>query len=102
MTKPRKKAPGKFAVPFNLRTPWTDSLRLELARADNAEGLALDRMARIVVKNALAGDMDCIEEIANRLQGKAGPSLSQSENEGLSKLIVEWGTKPKLIEHDPL
>lgn len=84
-------------IPFSLRTPWRDSLRLELTRADGPQGLALDRIARIVVHNALQGDMDCIAEIANRLDGKAAVQVAGGDAEHLNKLIVQWG--PKVIEH---
>jgi len=84
-------------VPYSLRTPWRDALRLELSRADGPSGLAIDRIARIVVNQALLGDMDCIYEIANRLDGKAAVQDLGGNAEGIQKLVVEWGSK--VIEH---
>jgi hypothetical protein len=54
---------------------WHDALHKALARyADKnlkiKAGEALDRIAAVVVENAIKGDRDSITEIANRLDGK--------------------------------
>lgn len=52
---------------------WETALTKALARySDNAvkAGEALDKIAEVVVRDALAGNRDAIVELANRLDGK--------------------------------
>lgn len=44
-------------------------------------GEALDKIAEVIVMGALAGDKDCWQEIANRLDGKPAQSLTLSGDE---------------------
>ena len=85
-----KKSPSQR----NQRPPtprlWRDALRVELARADGPTGTALERIARIVVHNALNGDAFAMREIAERLDGKVGPQPADEYDEPLQKLIVTW------------
>jgi vacuolar-type H+-ATPase catalytic subunit A/Vma1 len=91
--------------------PWRDALRLELARADGPQGTALERIARIVVNNALNGDMEAIYEVANRIDGKVAVQDSHEIGEPIQKLVVTWEaprerfeahqTSIKTIEHLP-
>ena len=87
---------------------WRDALRLELARADGPTGTALERIARIVVHDALNGDYVAIQEIANRIDGKVAVQENAGSDEPVQKLIVTWeGPAPavdraphtKVIEH---
>jgi|SRR5450755_2854262 hypothetical protein len=62
---------------------WRDAINKALARySRDAEdckinaGEALDKLAELVVKKALAGDKDSITEIACRLDGKPAQSLT--------------------------
>jgi hypothetical protein len=59
---------------------WQDALNKALARFESAElkvaaGQALDKIAEGVVAQALAGDKDSWQEIANRLDGKVPQAL---------------------------
>lgn len=66
-------------------TEWRDALRRALDRYDEEEeenydgiirrGQALARIATVVVKQALLGGKDAIQEISNRLDGKAHQSI---------------------------
>ena len=89
---------------------WRDAIRLELARADGPNGSTLERIARIVVNNALNGDFEAIQEIANRIDGKVAVQSEHEAGEPISKLIVTWeaprerveaGESMKIIEHAP-
>lgn len=89
---------------------WRDALRLELARADGPTGTALERIARIVVHDALNGDYVAIQEIANRIDGKVAVQENAGSDEPVQKLIVTWegpapavdrGHHTKTIEHQP-
>lgn len=89
---------------------WRDAIRLELARADGPSGTALERIARIVVNNALNGDFEAIQEVANRIDGKVAVQEHHEAGEPISKLIVTWesprerikaGEPMKIIEHSP-
>lgn len=100
---------------FGNKRPWKEALQMELSRASNGPaGDALQRIARIVVHNALNGDLECIAEIANRMDGKVAPQSDQRAEERLEKLIVLWGGTqnggavkpsvprgPAMIEHQP-
>lgn len=108
-----KKKPGlKAQLPLsnNQGRAWRDALRLELARADGPTGTALERIARIVVHDALNGDYIAINEIANRIDGKVAVQENTGGEEPISKLIVKWegpaaaGFKEpgKIIEHSPV
>lgn len=90
---------------------WRDAIRLELARADGPNGTALERIARIVVNNALNGDFEAIQEVANRIDGKVAVQAEHEAGEPISRLIVTWDhprekiedREPmKIIEHSPL
>lgn len=77
---------------------WRDALQIELVRADSkVSGPALHRIARIVVHNALNGDLECINEIANRLDGKPGIAMDPVQEEKIDKLIVQWGQGPRAL-----
>lgn len=88
---------------------WRDALRLELARADGPTGTALERIARIVVHDALNGDYVAINEIANRIDGKVAVQENAGDAEPVQRLVVSWGGlaaagRPeggKVIEHSP-
>jgi len=73
------------------RRMWRDALQLELSRMDGPQGRTLERIARVVVHNALHGDLDCIREIANRLDGKPAVQLDPVVEEKLERLVIEWG-----------
>ena len=66
---------------------WRDALRLELARADGPTGTALERIARIVVHDALNGDYVAINEIANRIDGKVNVQEAIGDSEPIQKQI---------------
>lgn len=86
---------------------WRDALRLELARADGPTGTALERIARIVVHDALNGDYTAINEIANRIDGKVAVQEVAGDAEPIQRLVVSWAgpaaagrpEDAKVIEH---
>jgi len=60
---------------------WKDALHYALVNYENKEagvkkGQALKRIAKKVVQRAIAGDMDCIHEIGNRLDGKPAQAIA--------------------------
>lgn len=64
------------------RLPWQQALKRALTRyaADNGEERpsyrkGLDRVAKQVVEDAIAGNKDAWQEIANRLEGKPGQTV---------------------------
>lgn len=62
---------------------WRGALNRALAQyqADGVpRGQALNRIAERVVRQALAGDRDCIAEIANRLDGKAVQGIAIAQD----------------------
>lgn len=76
---------------------WADALRKALAQyeADGIpQGQALSKIAERVVIQALAGEKDAIQEIGNRLDGKAAQSVEMSGPDGGP---VETITGVKLI-----
>lgn len=100
----KKKKP--LSKPQGLSTKaWRDALRLELARADGPTGTALERIARIVVHDALNGDYVAINEIANRLDGKVSIQEPIGDSEPIQRLVVTWEAPAELpapmrtIEH---
>jgi hypothetical protein len=65
---------------------WQDALVKALARYENSEakieaGQALDKIAEMVVMQALAGSKDAILEIGNRLDGKPAQVLIGDDDE---------------------
>lgn len=77
---------------------WRDALKMELFRADSkTAGKALERIARIVVHNALNGDLDCISEIANRLDGRPSTAVDTAVEDKIEKMIVQWGQSPRAL-----
>lgn len=59
---------------------WQDALTKALARFATPDGViqagqALDKIAELVVMQALAGDKDAIQEIGNRLDGKPAQAI---------------------------
>ena len=64
------------------RLPWQQALKRALTRyaADDGEEKpnyrrGLDRVAKQVVQQAVAGEKDAWQEIANRLEGKPGQAI---------------------------
>ena len=62
---------------------WRGALNRALAQYKEdgvPRGEALNRIAERVVRQALAGDKDCIAEIANRLDGKAVQGIAIAQD----------------------
>lgn len=75
-----------------LRKPWTDALNhaLKTYEDDKIEvKQALKAIAKEVVKRALQGDKDAVQEIGNRLDGKPSQVIAGPSEDGSHKLIVE-------------
>ena len=66
-------------------TQWREALERALARSCKTKaktvGAGLDKIADIVVKEALDGNKDAWQEIANRLDGKHAQSVQLSGDE---------------------
>ena len=70
------------------RLPWQQALKRSLTRyaAENGEESpnyrrGLDKIADQVVKDAVDGNKDAWQEIANRLEGKPGQTVTLEGNE---------------------
>ena len=70
------------------RLPWSQSLKRALTRLAAKEGeespnyrRGLDKMADQVVKDAVSGNKDAWQEIANRIEGKPAQSVTISGDE---------------------
>jgi hypothetical protein len=66
-------------------TQWRDALERALARSCKTKAKTvdkgLDKIADQVVKNALAGNKDAWQEVANRLDGKHAQAIEISGDE---------------------
>ena len=73
---------------------WREALRYALAQPydDVERGQALKAVAKTVVRHALKGDIHCIQEIGNRLDGRPAQSVELSSEEGnpVQFAIVRW------------
>lgn len=70
---------------------WETALRYALDNYESGtikKGLALREIAKVVVSKALAGDKDSVQEIGNRLDGKA-PQAITGENGGPLSIIIQ-------------
>lgn len=68
--------------------PWHDALRLELARAQKkGREPSLHLVARACIEKAMAGDMNAIKEIGDRLDGK--PHQSQTVETTVTQFVIE-------------
>ena len=56
--------------------PWADALRRAMARFDGGKENALNLIADQTVRAAVSGDQWAIQEIGNRMDGKAAQSLT--------------------------
>lgn len=58
--------------------PWREALRMELIQYESSEvprGLVLRKIAVKVIEAALGGDLGAVQEIANRMDGKATENI---------------------------
>lgn len=67
---------------------WTDAIRKALAR-----GKKLDVIAKKVVEMAVAGDMQAIKEIGDRLDGKSVQAITGEDGGPLTVEIVRFADK---------
>ena len=68
--------------------PWQDALRLELARAsDQGKEPLLNAVARACIAKAMAGDIQAIKEIGDRLDGK--PHQTQTLDTTNTVYVIE-------------
>jgi hypothetical protein len=95
-----KKGKGKALLKSSAQggKAWRDAIRLELARGDGPNGTTLERIARIVVNNALNGDFEAIQEIANRIDGKVAVQDHHEAGEPINRLVVTWEQPRERIE----
>jgi hypothetical protein len=70
--------------------PFRDALRMQLAAAgDNQK--ALRAIADALIASAMAGDMQAIKEIGDRLDGKPAQAIVGEDGEGnAGPLVVTW------------
>jgi hypothetical protein len=60
-----------------------------IARLQDAEGAALDRMVGAIIARAQEGDVPAFREIMDRVEGKAPQPIENSED-GAFKIEVSW------------
>jgi hypothetical protein len=53
------------------------------------QGKALRMIAEVVVKKALEGDRDAIQEIGNRLDGKPAQAIEHQGKDGAAAIIIQ-------------
>ena len=89
---------------------WADQIRKALIQYEDDQvkrGSALFKIAENVVRAALAGDKDAIQEIGNRLDGRAAQSLTVSGDEDrplinlVKMVVVRADAEANVIEHVP-
>ena len=87
---------------------WADQIRKALIQYEDDQvkrGSALFKIAENVVRAALAGDKDAIQEIGNRLDGRAAQSLTVSGDEDrplinlVKMVVVRADADANVIEH---
>ena len=87
---------------------WADQIRKALIQYEDDQvkrGSALFKIAENVVRAALAGDKDAIQEIGNRLDGRAAQSLTVSGDEDrplinlVKMVVVRADAGANVIEH---
>ena len=87
---------------------WADQIRKALIQYEDDQvkrGSALFKIAENVVRAALAGDKDAIQEIGNRLDGRAAQSLTVSGDEDrplinlVKMVVVRADAEANVIEH---
>lgn len=73
---------------------WQDALNKALARYESDDlkvkaGEALDKIAEKVVTQAIAGDKDSWQEIANRLDGKVPQAIIGGDDDDPALKVVQ-------------
>lgn len=73
---------------------WQDALNKALTRYESADlkvkaGEALDKIAEKVVTQAIAGDKDSWQEVANRLDGKVPQALIGGDDDDPALKVVQ-------------
>ena len=63
---------------------WFDALRKECVQRK-----ALDKIAKVLVDKAEAGEAWAIQEVANRFDGKPGQAVEVTGSDG-APLVVSW------------
>lgn len=81
---------GRPSGSLNKDKPFREALRKRIAQAKERPGV-LERIAGVLLKQAEAGDVQAIKEVADRLDGKVAQSLkSDSEGGPLQIQIVRF------------
>jgi hypothetical protein len=81
--------------------PWRDALRIAVNRDDPNEPKRkiLAALAEATVKAALAGDIQAIKEVADRLDGKAAqPVIGDDESDPVTVRTIITGV-PRAGDH---
>ena len=76
---------------------WRKALERALAEFDKTvdgerikEGDAINAIARTVIRQAIKGDIACIKEIGDRLDGRPKQAIDFGENDSLKSITVEF------------
>lgn len=78
--------------------PFADALRMEIAASgDNHK--ALRQIAKVLLAQAKAGDMEAIRELANRLDGKPTQQIEASITETKFALVPETADRASWEQH---
>jgi len=74
---------------------WRDALMLALHREESpgSKRTMLAAIADACVTAAVAGDMQAIKEIGNRMDGMPKQQLDVEPGEAMTSLVVRWATE---------
>ncbi len=90
----QRRAQGNSGPGLKGEKLWRDALRIELFRPDEKHNVKrLQMIAAKVVDLAIAGDMDAIKEIGNRIDGKPNMSVEHTGDGGGPIQYVIIGAK---------
>jgi hypothetical protein len=77
---------NKAAVGANHKKPKQITQKL-IARLNDSEGAAMDRLISALLAKAQEGDVVAIREVFDRVEGKATQPISNDEN---GTFVVSW------------
>jgi hypothetical protein len=88
-------------------SPFRDALRLALTRRDTEKSKALVNLANRLIDKAEEGDLQAIQEIANRLDGKPAQQLVHEGGDEPIRIVAVWGAvsdpdRPPPVDPGPL
>jgi len=76
---------------------FRDALSIAVNRADG-DATRLAKIAEVLVRKALEGDMAAIREIADRLDGKPAQSVMPDGDGSRVEYVIRWLTEDEAME----